>query len=193
MNNFKLTDFISVQKGVIPKDVCEQIIKDTENITWSKHRWYNPEEDKSTSFEDKELDVLFPPGNISQLVFKYVTEQFGKYGDLCKPLSADTDYSHTISQCCGIRLNRYNTNTLMRSHFDHIHSLFDGQQKGVPVLSMIGVLNEDYTGGELTFFDDYTVPTNTGDVIVFPSCFLYPHRIKEVTSGTRYSFVSWAW
>jgi len=58
---------------------------------------------------------------------------------------------------------------------------------------MIGILNEDYDGGELVFFDDYKIKTKTGDLIIFPSCFLYPHAIEEVTKGTRYSFVSWAW
>ena len=37
----------------------------------------------------------------------------------------------------------------MRKHFDHIHSIFDGQYKGIPVLSFIGILNNNYLGGEL--------------------------------------------
>lgn len=36
----------------------------------------------------------------------------------------------------------------MRKHYDHIHSIFDGQRKGIPVLSMLGILNNDYEGGE---------------------------------------------
>jgi predicted 2-oxoglutarate/Fe(II)-dependent dioxygenase YbiX len=58
---------------------------------------------------------------------------------------------------------------------------------------MIGILNDDYEGGELTFFEDHKIETRTGDIIIFPSCFLYPHAIQEVVKGTRYSFVSWAW
>jgi predicted 2-oxoglutarate/Fe(II)-dependent dioxygenase YbiX len=71
--------------------------------------------------------------------------------------------------------------------------LFDGQQKGIPVLSLVGVLNDEYEGGELTFFDDYKLDLKQGDVVVFPSCFLYPHKVNEITKGTRYSLVSWAW
>ena len=29
-------------------------------------------------------------------------------------------------------------------HADHIHSMFDGEKKGIPILSVLGVLNDDY-------------------------------------------------
>ena len=32
----------------------------------------------------------------------------------------------------------------------------------------------------------------TGDILLFPSNFMYPHEVKEVTKGVRYSFVRWA-
>ena len=32
----------------------------------------------------------------------------------------------------------------------------------------------------------------TGDILMFPSNFMYPHEVTECTKGTRYSFVSWA-
>ena len=37
----------------------------------------------------------------------------------------------------------------MRQHHDHIHSLFDGQEKGIPVLSFILNLNDNYRGADL--------------------------------------------
>jgi hypothetical protein len=191
MNN-KLTDFIVV-KNVIPKDVCEKVIEMTKDVAWKKHEWYSTETDDSMSYKEKELDVLFPTPDVSQLVFEYVVKSFCEYESVCKQLSTETNFNQTIGQCCGIRLNRYNENTLMRPHFDHIHSLFDGQQKGIPVLSLVGVLNDDYEGGELTFFDDYKLDLKQGDVVVFPSCFLYPHKVNEITKGTRYSLVSWGW
>jgi len=59
-------------------------------------------------------------------------------------------------------------------------------------LSIIGVLNDDYEGGELMFHDK-EYETKTGDVVIFPSNFLYPHMVNPVTKGTRYSFVSWVY
>jgi predicted 2-oxoglutarate/Fe(II)-dependent dioxygenase YbiX len=81
----------------------------------------------------------------------------------------------------------------MRSHLDHIHSLFDGKEKGIPVFSIVGNLNDDYEGAEFYFWDDYVVPLGAGDILMFPSLFMYPHGVKEARKGNRYSFVSWAW
>jgi PKHD-type hydroxylase len=50
---------------------------------------------------------------------------------------------------------------------------------------------DDYEGGEFEFFD-LAQPVDfkkRGSVLVFPSFFL--HRVLPVTSGTRYSLVSW--
>jgi predicted 2-oxoglutarate/Fe(II)-dependent dioxygenase YbiX len=81
----------------------------------------------------------------------------------------------------------------MKEHCDHIHSLFDGQRKGIPKVTVLGGLNNNYSGGELVFFTDEVYELKAGQVMVFPSLFLYPHRINTVTSGTRYSFAAWAW
>ena len=82
---------------------------------------------------------------------------------------------------------------MMRPHFDHIQSLFDGEKRGIPVLSVIGALNDhsDYEGGGLVFWDDFEIKLDKGDILIFPSCYLYPHRVQEVTKGERYSFVCW--
>jgi len=32
-----------------------------------------------------------------------------------------------------------------------------------------------------------------GEMIIFPSNFLFPHEIKPIKKGTRYSFVSWVY
>ena len=79
----------------------------------------------------------------------------------------------------------------MRKHYDHIHSIFDGQMKGVPIVSIVANLNEDYKGGEFVCRDK-KINLKTGDILMFPSNFMYPHKVKETTEGTRYSFVSWA-
>jgi predicted 2-oxoglutarate/Fe(II)-dependent dioxygenase YbiX len=71
--------------------------------------------------------------------------------------------------------------------------LFDGEQKGIPILSIVGLLNNDFSGGNFIFFDDYEIKLTVGDIMIFPSLFLYPHRVEEITNGTRHAFVSWAY
>ena len=93
----------------------------------------------------------------------------------------------------GIRFNRYGSGQIMRQHMDHIHSIFDGKEKGIPVLSFILNLNDDYEGADLYFWKDHIVKLGKGDIIMFPSLFLFPHGVTEATKGKRYSAVSWGW
>ena len=54
------------------------------------------------------------------------------------------------------------------------------------------MLNNDYEGGKLIFYDkEYKL--KKGEIIVFPSNFLYPHKVTKITKGERYSFVVWVW
>jgi predicted 2-oxoglutarate/Fe(II)-dependent dioxygenase YbiX len=80
----------------------------------------------------------------------------------------------------------------MEMHVDHIHSLFDGERKGIPALSILGLLNDDFDGGEFVMWDE-DMKLNAGDIIIFPSNFLYPHKVNTITNGERYSVINWAW
>ena len=71
--------------------------------------------------------------------------------------------------------------------------MFDGERKGIPILSVLGLLNDNYEGGEFIMFDDTEIKFEKGDVLVFPSLFLYTHKVEPVKSGTRYSYISWVW
>jgi predicted 2-oxoglutarate/Fe(II)-dependent dioxygenase YbiX len=71
--------------------------------------------------------------------------------------------------------------------------MFDGSRKGVPVLTVLGALNDDYEGGELVMWNDTQIELTAGKIMIFPSNFLYPHEVKIVKEGIRYSFVSWVW
>ena len=81
----------------------------------------------------------------------------------------------------------------MRPHCDHIHDLFDGNTKGIPILSIVGSLNNDYNGGDFIMWGNQKIEIPAGSIIVFPSNFMYPHCVTQVTEGTRYSFVSWVY
>jgi len=64
-------------------------------------------------------------------------------------------------------------------------------------MSCILLLNNDYEGGNLCFrnpdgSDELKVEVKPSRMIIWPSNFLYPHTVKPVTEGTRYSVVAWA-
>lgn len=82
-------------------------------------------------------------------------------------------------------LLRYNQGGFYRTHTDSF--------KKVPrSLSCSFALNDDFSGGEWSFFcGDYIVRPPKGSAVLFPSNFMFPHEIFEVTQGTRYSVITW--
>jgi len=59
------------------------------------------------------------------------------------------------------------------------------------VVSLVGYPNDDYEGGELFFrIQGLNLKAKAGDLFIFPSNYMYPHRAMPVTSGTKYSIVT---
>jgi hypothetical protein len=59
------------------------------------------------------------------------------------------------------------------------------------VVSLVAFPNDNYEGGELAFsIQGVTIKPKAGDLYVFPSNYMYPHRAMPVTSGTKYSMVT---
>ena len=66
----------------------------------------------------------------------------------------------------------------------------DEKTKGIPVVSVIGCLNNDFEGADFMLCGE-KIDLKKGDILLFPSNFMYPHEVTETTKGTRYSFVAW--
>jgi predicted 2-oxoglutarate/Fe(II)-dependent dioxygenase YbiX len=53
-------------------------------------------------------------------------------------------------------------------------------------------LNDNYTGGEISFLtQDTIIKPNKGDLIMFPGNLHYAHQVKEILSGDRYTIPVW--
>lgn len=79
---------------------------------------------------------------------------------------------------------QYNEGQHFQEHHDHGYSYNC-------VLSAVSYPNDDYEGGELYFrLQDLKVKPRAGDLYLFPSNFMYPHRAMPVTSGKKYSIVT---
>jgi hypothetical protein len=60
----------------------------------------------------------------------------------------------------------------------------------VTTISIVVYLNDDYEGGSLWFPRfSLDVKPRAGDVIVFPSTYIYEHASQDMISGTKYSVV----
>ena len=81
----------------------------------------------------------------------------------------------------------------MGTHADHVRNIFDGTRRGIPTLTVLGSLSDEYEGGDIVFWQDTPKRLEKGEVFIFPSVFLYPHEVTPITKGTRYSFAVWIW
>jgi predicted 2-oxoglutarate/Fe(II)-dependent dioxygenase YbiX len=105
-----------------------------------------------------------------------------------------TNYTATndlvMQQINDLSVLKYETGGHYKIHTDHYKT-------NPRMLSAILLLNNDYKGGELKFFSPLGEPMKEievapGRLIIWPSTFLYPHKIEPVLEGTRYSVISWA-
>jgi predicted 2-oxoglutarate/Fe(II)-dependent dioxygenase YbiX len=183
-------DYIMVQ-NLMPVELCKSLIRENSlpEKKWSKHSWSSYDQDASPQKAEDELDIIYATTEQFKMIETCLLEALRKY---------QQKYSHEgerlqrwIGHISMVRFNRYKVGTHMQTHYDHIHTIFDGKYKGIPILSFIGLLNDNYQGGEF-LCRKKEIKLTRGDIVLFPSNFMYPHRIKEITKGIRYSFVGWA-
>ena len=180
-----LQDYIAIYNINNP-ELCKKVIDELEEHKWDRHNYADPITGERTTYHD-DLDILNKSTEITK-VFQKFAEECAK--DYINNLAPNPFPLQTLT--C-LRFNRYKVGTNMKMHHDHIHTLFDGERKGVPVLTVLGLLNDNFEGGDFLMFDGQKLELSAGDIIVFPSNFLYPHAVTTVTKGTRYSFVSWGY
>jgi hypothetical protein len=184
----KLTDYIVHNKGFLSTEVCDAITKElgAEDYPWESHL-YSDENRVQFSRDNGELKVGgHIPDAAKDIMFK-----------LKEPLA---QYVQGIGKMWGswqgyvsIRFNRYEEGTSMVNHIDHIDTLFEGDRKGIPILSIVGCLSTPIKGGEFIMFNNTKINLEKGDLLLFPSIFLYPHKVTPILEGTRTTFVSWVW
>lgn len=191
--NPNVEDYVLVAKSIVPKDLCKNLIKDLKKYKkdWFEHTW--------TQYTG-EGETTMKGGNKFELANCYLkTENHQKLMDITYKViegyvnNFNYPWFSSWAGFSDLRYNIYKKNKTMANHCDHITSLFTGARKGIPILSIVGVLNHDYEGGEFIMFNNKQYDLKQGDVLVFPSNFMYPHKVKSVTKKVRYSYVSWVW
>ncbi len=180
-----LQEYVAIY-SVNNAEVCKQLITEIDKEPWEKHAYNDPLTNKNTTYND-DLEVL----SQDELTKEYLADVIKKC--LNNYLTNVAPNQFGLQEICDVRFNRYKVGTNMRTHHDHIHTLFDGERKGVPILTVLGLLNDDFEGGDFLMFDGKKLNLSAGDIVIFPSNFLYPHAVTTITKGTRYSFVAWGW
>ena len=152
-----LKNYILHLDNWIPKNILDKtIVELSEDKNWKQHNFTNSQTLKNIALNgDKELNVsnglkLTHLQDLHDLTWKALEKYI-----LLDKISGETFNAWKgFSQ---IRFNRYNNNQIMSKHCDLIVSLFTGDIRGIPVLSIVAVLNDNYEGGEFIMFDDYEI------------------------------------
>jgi predicted 2-oxoglutarate/Fe(II)-dependent dioxygenase YbiX len=184
MNNLK--DYIVTFDGVITDALCDAVLKEFSNEEeWGKTVVGGGRvDDKIRTAETVVLSyphVIEKNPKVRVELDKYVFVSAGlaikKYNEKF-PLTL-------IQEDSGYELLRYKEGQFYTQHTDS----FKDRPRAV---SCSFILNDDYEGGEFAFFNrELKYKLKKGSCIMFPSNFMYPHEIMPVTSGTRYSIITW--
>ena len=172
---FSLTNYIKHYKESVPSDICDMIVKYAEQFP---SRWEN-----ATTIQESDKRVceswnILTSDSIDDIVYKYITEASSKF--------CNTFPHFNLTQDTGYQILRYKPGGKYDYHTDQ-HATYNRE------VTIILNLNDEYEGGNLCHIkDNHIMKMGRGDIIIFPSNFMYPHRITPITSGVRYSIVTWA-
>jgi hypothetical protein len=130
---------------------------------------------------------------IGELHLKHLPPQFEELREIYKDtevnlkacmLDYQSRYNITLEYMEAINYIRYKEGQHFQVHTDHGFSY-------TCTVSSVMYLNDEYEGGELWFpYLELTYKPEYGDIVIFPSTYIYAHASKPVTSGTKYSAVT---
>ena len=127
----------------------------------------------------KSSAVFIAPGSSTNWVFERLSRAVLEIND--------TVYGFDVAQFReGFQFTRYEVGEFYGPHFDIGPGKLSERK-----LSLTVQLSspDDYTGGDLVIYPDFVAPRDQGTMTVFPSFMC--HDVRAVTSGVRYSLVSW--
>ena len=129
-----LEDYIKIYP-TLDREFCEKIRSELEEVSWKQHVFYNSDGQYVTQSGNRELDVSWDEIPSRPDLTQKVWETISKYilEDHKNP------YFNGWAGFTNIRFNRYHPDRLMALHCDHIHDMFDGQRKGIPTLTVLGL------------------------------------------------------
>ena len=181
MKDLIMEKYIGYYEEVVPYALCDDLINWNFNFkpsTYSSHKGRAETSDERVRMDE----VWIKDGNLYynavKAAFEYTIKKYSEKHPL-----------FSVQHITDFRINRYPKDGFMSSHIDNIHHSH-GQQYGYPQASILLFLNDDYKGGEFVVADKGYYPAK-GSGLIFPSNFMFPHEVKKVTNGVRWSVLAW--
>jgi hypothetical protein len=185
----EIKNFIKIYDEVLPWNILSNLIRFANNSNFEKGKVGSESE---TNFNIRRTFTL-PLSNLSNSIsnvhwFNLLNSYFNKNLKQYKFDTNSLDYEY--KNIFDIEILKYENTGFYTWHVDHFADI-------PRTMSCILLLNNDYEGGNLCFRNpdgsgEWEVEVRPNRMIVWPSNFLYPHTVKPVTKGTRYSVVAWA-
>jgi hypothetical protein len=189
----ELAPGIFVYHDVLPQDM--NIIERLEEVLDDRTNFYNymeamvgygmkmPEYRDCYDFKYKKTDIMHDQSPASQKLQQLWQDLYDR------KLSVVKDYSRKFNvgelrYWEAMNFVKYGPGQHFQEHTDHGYSYNC-------VVSLVAYPNDDYVGGELEFrLQGLKVKPRAGDLFIFPSNFMYPHKSLPVESGTKHSIVT---
>lgn len=182
----RLEDFIYKEK-IFPTKLINRILKEYKEEIYDRDSHHNKETRHLGSLEISSAQEInksnsYERANIFELVKEQVEVLISEYMKYIKVENLPITEVSTFSMRKMIKGDWYG------EHDDDGVGAATGSNK----LTVSICLNDNYEGGEFTFFkQSLTYDLKKGDVLIFPSNFMYPHGVKKITKGTRYQLLLW--
>tara|TARA_R100001015_G_scaffold19147_1_gene15182 strand:+ start:829 stop:1392 length:564 start_codon:yes stop_codon:yes gene_type:complete len=183
-----ILDAIYHYQNVIPEKFCKNIIEYADLVCVDKAKVMMNKKNVTDTKTRNVLSYFFQDDNQNDILYK--SHLFSICGKAINHYATKFTFMNEQMKLEAINLLKYSKGHFYQPHVD-AHFLLHRQ------LSIIINLNNEYDGGKICFHDnekqhkvlDYKL--DTGDLLVFPSTFLYPHSVDKITKGVRYSMVAW--
>jgi len=187
----EIKKFVKIYDEVLPWNVLSNLIRFANISKFEESRIGGGNETK-TDFNIRRTYAL-PLSNLDNSISKihwfnllhfYFNKNLRQYKFDTNIL--DYDYKNIFD----IEILKYENSGFYTWHVDHFADI-------PRTMSCILLLNNDYEGGNLCFRNpdgtgEWEVEVKPNRMIIWPSNFLYPHTVKPVIEGIRYSIVAWA-
>lgn len=180
-----IKDYIVVLKNIVPDELCDAILAEYVKSSEWEHTVIGLGQVDKTRRNCNTIQMSQPfviqdnkeRARLDAEMFKCAAKCIEEYN---KKFNISN-----IKEDTGYELLRYNEGEF---YIQHVDSFLQAPR----LVSCSFHLNDDYEGGEFGFFDrEMKIKAGKGDVVMFPSTFMYPHEIMPVTKGTRYSIITW--
>ena len=205
-----IDDYLFLKENFLTEDFCDDFVNILSKAPWKEHEFdkeseridgYRSGMDLAKESTTLDLDKLTNVNNvlIGREIEKNDTYIMKNIGNVLLEYCTSFEYGwlRGWGGFSPIKHNRYLPGQEMKRHWDNVNSIFPGSHQGaitgIPFLTVIGFLTDDYTGGEMFLCEDYKINAKKGSILVHPSSFMFPHQILPIAEGIRHSYVSWVY